>query len=146
MPSIKLQFSAQNKIGSMLIRWRDWSDYSHVDTILPNGQLLGARGDGVKIRDSYEVSKKLILCIEATEEQEKIYYDTLYKQLGKPYDYLGVIGFISNRDWQEDDKWFCSELKMYCLNKAGIKILNFEYLNRITPPDMILSTQLKRCA
>lgn len=146
MGIIKLQFSAQNKIGSMLIRWRDWSDYSHVDTLLPDGSLLGARGDGIKIRDPYKISNKLILCIEVTEQQEKDYYAVLFEQLGKPYDYAGISGFIINRDWQEDDKWFCSELIMYCLMKANIKILNIEHLNRITPNHMILSTLLNRCA
>jgi uncharacterized protein YycO len=145
MPSIKLQFSAQNKIGSMLIRWRDWSDYSHVDTVLPDGSLLGARGDSVKIRAPYKTSKKLILCIEVTKQQEKDYYAALFDQLLKPYDYAGIFGFVANRDWQEDDKWFCSELVMYCLMKAGIKILNVEHLSRITSQHMILSTFLNRC-
>lgn len=146
MPNIKLQFSAQNKIGSMLIRWRDWSDYSHVDTVLSNGSLLGARGDGVKVRAPYKTSKKLIICIYVTEQQEKDYYTALFSQIGKKYDYAGIIGFVANRDWQEDNKWFCSELVMYCLMKAGIKILNVEHLNRITSQHMILSTLLNRCA
>lgn len=34
----------------------------------------------------------------------------LENQLGKPYDWTALLGFISRRKWQEDDSWFCSEL------------------------------------
>lgn len=34
----------------------------------------------------------------------------LKDQLGKPYDWTGVGGLGFNRNWQDDDKWYCSEL------------------------------------
>ena len=140
--SIKLQFSKSRGIGAELICWRDWSDYSHVDTVMPDGRLFGARGDGVKHREPYPVIRKLIIRIDVNEEQEKKYYEALLSQEGKPYDYFGLLGFVFNRDWQETDKWICSELKMWALLQADIHILRLETiktLNRISPQIMLYS-------
>jgi hypothetical protein len=37
MQKINLQFSKSRGVGAELICWRDWSDYSHVDTLMPDG-------------------------------------------------------------------------------------------------------------
>lgn len=39
---IKLLFSRRNHPGSWLIRAVSWSEWSHVEIILPDGRLLGA--------------------------------------------------------------------------------------------------------
>lgn len=34
----------------------------------------------------------------------------LHDQVGKAYDWTGVGGIGFHRNWQDDDKWYCSEL------------------------------------
>lgn len=33
----------------------------------------------------------------------------LSDQIGKKYDWTALLSWIVRRDWQEDDRWFCSE-------------------------------------
>jgi uncharacterized protein YycO len=137
MPQIKLQFSAQNTIFSQLIRWRDWSDYSHSEFVLSDGTLLGADIDGVKIRSPYQVKRKLVLSVDVTSEQHREIMATALSQVGKDYDFGGVAGFVTNRDWQDDSKWFCWELIAYCFMQAGVPLLRFDNLHRVSSSLML---------
>lgn len=137
---ITLQFSSQNKIGSKLIQWFTWSKYSHVDFVLPDGRLLGARGDGVKIREPYYVDKKLICTVDAPESV----LDYALSQKGKDYDYSALFGFILNRKIEDNSKWFCSELVAWAFRQAGVDLLNYSDEYRITPRDLLLSPLVKR--
>jgi uncharacterized protein YycO len=61
----------------------------------------------------------------------------LISQIGKRYDYEAYFGiafynmFDKDRNWQEEDKWFCSELAAACLVKGGVKFK--EHARVITP-------------
>ncbi len=132
---IVLQFSAQDKIGSRLICWWTWSQYSHVDFIMPSGRLLGARGDGVAIRDQYQTKIKRIVEVEASDAVLR----AALSQLGKPYDYTAMAGFITRRDWQEQDSWFCSELVAWAFEQAGKPLIRTDGLYKVSPRDLLLS-------
>lgn len=143
MKTIQLQFSTTKTIASRLIRWRDWSNYSHVDFVMPDGRLLGALPNGgVQIRDDHPVINKLILSIYVTDSQYEDIVSALVSQINKPYDYAGVVGLVFNRDWEEEDKWFCSEFIMYGFKHGGINLLRTNNLSRISPKDILLSPLL----
>ena len=143
---ITLQFSATNQIGSRLIRTLCWSWASHIDFVLPDGRLLGAlavqNGGGVqyhKMKPLVEYSRVERFEIDAPDSV----LDFAKSQVGKPYDWAGVIGWmVRNRNWEEDDKWFCSELAAFSFMKAGFPLLN-EVAYRITPRDLLISPLLK---
>ena len=41
-------------------------------------------------------------------------------QIGKPYDYTAIVGIVlQDRNWAEDDMWFCFELAAWALSKGG---------------------------
>lgn len=115
---------------------------SHVDVKMPSGKLLGARsdnvggGDGVLERpDPYEqVAKVAYFEIDVTDDRATTFYRFLYAQLGKRYDHLAIFAFIINRNWHDDDAWYCSELVAAALEAAGV-LTNRLYLtsNKITP-------------
>jgi uncharacterized protein YycO len=148
MGQIVMQFVGNNtSIGSKLIEWFSHSPYSHVDTVMPNGTLLGARSDkimgvppGVQIRPaSYVLAEHDLITrvvIPCTDAQQKKYYQFVTSQIGKPYDKTAIFAFVVNRDWTEDDAWFCSEL-----NSAGTMACGlFKHLsqphNKIDPGDL----------
>ena len=108
---------------------------------MPDGRLLGALSDGVKFRNP-DSDKYLILEVEVTEEQYDKIHLTAIKQLNKSYDWLGVFGFAFNRDWEETDKWFCFELVAYCFKEAGVNLLRYNNLSRISS-NLMLSPLLK---
>lgn len=120
--------------GSAIIRLGDtWAEDSHVDDIQPNGKWLGARlSGGVQARDPYPVSYAVRIDVWVPDEQA--YYDYLLAQVGKPYDILGVVGFIPREDWRQDNKWFCSELIAAALMHANPALRPlFSQASRISP-------------
>ena len=126
---------------------RGWP--SHVDNVLADGTLLGARSDsvggmppGVQIRPAnYEVwTKTQSIRLNATAAQETTWLNFLTAQIGKPYDKLAIAAFAVERDWREDDAWFCSELAAAALESCGWfpkPLANT--VNEITPRDLLLA-------
>jgi hypothetical protein len=66
-------------------------------------------------------------------------------QLGKPFDSTSLWDFLTDhfpgeRDWKNPDAWFCAELKIYALEKAGFftpRQLMWPK-NRVSPTDLLL--------
>jgi uncharacterized protein YycO len=137
---IILQFSTSTSIGSRLIDWFTWGNYSHVDIVLADGSWFGARSDGVKARAPYPVSKFMRMEVEAPDAVLAI----ALLQEGKPYDFMAILGFIFKRDWQNDSKWFCSELVAWAFQEGGMHLINAEHLNRVSPRDLMMSPLLKQ--
>ena len=54
-------------------------------------------------------------------------------KLGKPYDYTGILGLGINRDWQENDMWFCSEDVADTLKRSGLILSGLENVHHIFP-------------
>ena len=97
---IKLLFSTNNKIGSKLIRLGTWSKYSHCDVFTEDGSIIGAvpfkgvieYNPSVRFKSNYEI--RVIKDVDT----QKVYAH-LREQLGKPYDWAGVVSLPVHRDW-----------------------------------------------
>jgi uncharacterized protein YycO len=138
---ITLQFSRDEGWGSRIIRWFTWSDYSHVDFVLWDGTLLGARTDGgvqVRKRDYKKFAAVKKYQVEAPGDVIAF----ALSQVGKPYDRTGIVNFGLHRDWRAKDSWFCSELVAAAFESAGRPLLQGDY-RRITPRDLMLSPFLQ---
>lgn len=148
--AIVMQFSAQADFGAELIEWFGHGAFSHVDSVLEDGRLLGARSDvcagvppGVQIRPQHYAPFSRVLRVElpAPEGVVRAYYEFVLAQVGKPYDKLGIAGFVVGRDWRDLAAWFCSEL-----NGRGLEPDVSGYFayrlstpaNKLTPPDLVL--------
>ena len=143
---ITLQFSSTNELASRAIRFLTWSWASHVDFVLPDGKLFGALGveggGGVRFHSLREPKYYTrIERFEVVAPDEVLEY--ALSQAGKPYDWAGIFGYVArNRRWEDEDKWFCSELAAWAFQKAGKPLLN-ETSYRITPRDVLISPLLK---
>ena len=98
---------------------------THCDAVLPDGRLLGSRFvGGVQARsalyDAGDFTRELRVRIISTQAQEDAFYAFLNDQLDKPFDSLAIIAFITGRDWQAPDSWFCSELQAAALVATGL--------------------------
>lgn len=132
---VSVLFSKRVHPGSWLIRAATWSDWSHVDLILPDGRLLAAAAPhGVQYYSQEErlsiASAAAIMHFPCSEEQALKWAET---QVGKPYDWLGVAGIGLHRDWEEDDKWFCSEFAARALKEGGFAPYRSEVIRRLVP-------------
>lgn len=115
---------------------------SHVDLVLPDGRLLGARSDsvgdappGVRVRPAgYEDwSMRVLVELPATPKQAQKFYDFAMLQVGKRYDHLAIFAFALNRSWRDTEAWFCSDMLMACLEHAGLCPHLYLPTNKITP-------------
>lgn len=144
---IVMQFAGSSSLTSRLIQWFGHGQFAHVDTVMPDGTLVGARNDvmagypaGVQIRGAdyqkgYKLKKVAIPC---TDAQQKAYYEFVLDQVGKPYDSLAIAAFAAGADWSNRDAWFCSELNTAALQHCGwLKPLS-EPPNKIDPDSLLL--------
>lgn len=145
---IQLQFVRQADIESSAIAWFTQGELSHVDAVMPDGSLLGARSDrvggepsGVYIRpcDYANFALRIGFTIKATKVQEAKFYAFLKSQIGKPYDKTAIWGFVIGRDWRDKDSWICSELQAAALEAAGIVPPLYLAANKITPTALALT-------
>lgn len=146
---IQLQFLGGDSLSSRAIGWFSAGHLSHVDAVLPDGRLLGARSDkvgdtppGVRIRPgTYAASckRKAVFNLTASTTQTQAFYDFLQRQVGKEYDYEAILGFVFARDWRETDSWICSELIAAALEKSGVCPALYLAANKIAPVPLALT-------
>lgn len=133
---ITYHFHISNKPISRIIRL--YSKYSHVSiefmghvyeaVMLDNKGRRGVIKTPVELWDNRSVVESETVAISYPE----IVHDWLEKQLGKDYDYLGVLSFVWRFLPHNIGAWFCSELAMVSLAKAkGI----LKYNQKQTPED-----------
>ena len=137
-----LRFSANHLPLSWAIRARTWSKYSHVDFVIDKekGLYLGAIPlYGVSIHTSNQ-SVEDFFKLEVTEEQHNEILERAKREIGKPYDYWGLFGFALHRNWQENDKWFCSEY-VAAMIQPTVKLFN-EEPQKISPRDLSIHGSL----
>jgi hypothetical protein len=142
---IRLRFVTANDPVSAGIRAAEYGFWaSHTEAVMPDGTLLGAHYDGgVQARpadyDKDQFSREMIVSIPAAPAMTDAFHSFLRAQLGKPYDVQAIIAFITERDWQQPDSWFCSELQAAALVHCGwfAAPLATEF-NHITPRDLLL--------
>lgn len=99
---------------------RHWSN--HVDLLTDDGEMISALPGGVRklsvagiirVRDE-------VVSVPCTDEQRATALAFAAGQIGKPYDYLGVLRFPLRPRWNDPRRWFCSELTTAALVHAGI--------------------------
>lgn len=154
---IKLLFSANKTIVSRTIRIATWSKYSHVDFILSNDIpdllrhniyrypgfykfpiVLGAVvGKGVSLREMSQVLESSTQYAIAKVDVSDKAIDYAISQLGKKYDYSAILGFPTRSDIENQNKWFCSELVAWAIERSGTDLFN-EPISRITPRDLAI--------
>lgn len=107
--------------ASLAIKARQHGGWTtHVDCMLSDGLLLGARSDsvggkppGVQIRPPgyIAVQRAEIVTLACDDDQAARWNAFLLAQLGKPYDLVDLLAdFVGGRNWRNPNAWWCSEL------------------------------------
>ena len=110
---------------------------SHVEFLI-DGKTIGARSDGgVQVRDINHYTTDYRFKADCTDEQ----YDTavafLMAQVGKPYDFLDILGIMADRDWHDPNRWICSELWAAVMEAGGIIKKLESAIQHVTPQDTL---------
>lgn len=118
-------YKGRGKFFDKIIRWWTGGPYSHVEIVI-DGTAYSADAWNNVVRaksvnefnrdnwDRFEVvgqnrQERLNMCIR------------LCKQLGKQYDWLGILGFAFG-GVQDPDRWYCSELCAWLLGIEGSRM------------------------
>lgn len=137
-------YSANRTIGSRGIQLGTRCGYSHVDVVLPDSRLFGATWkygvDYQPVRTDY--TRRLM--VEYDVDQRAL--DVMFAERGKVYDWRGALGIGFDRDWQDDESWFCDELIEYGCLMVGQPLLHHGVIKpwRITQRDLLLSHRIIR--
>lgn len=135
-------------LTSKAIEIKTWSDISHTSAFLPGGEeVIEAWGKGVVRRPWREGHTKgtridLLEC-RCSGEQAQAFYIFLYDQIGKGYDFRGIMGFALSSEIQNKDRWFCSELIFAAALHAGVELLSRVPAHKVSPGLLHYSPALK---
>lgn len=147
---IRLQFVLGSGVSSRLIAWygNGYGGYSHVDGILKDDRLLGARSDvvggqpaGVHIRPpGYEKwAKRTIVTLDSTDQEYDDWEASLRAKISTAYDKSSIVGFITGKQEHTAGHWICSALQVNA--QQHIKRLPFPLpvpAHQITPNSLLL--------
>ena len=131
-----------NSLGSALIRaaqgWRSWS---HTADLLPDlrttVECLALDG-GVVTRTLHDLHARsgdwIALAWQCDADKAAETDRWLRQQEGKGYDWGGAVGtaWAQMRDWQDPERWYCSELSAMRAHLAGALPLS-PYIRGVMP-------------
>lgn len=143
---IQIQIVTANDAISAAIRFstRSWASHAEFfDT--GTGLTLGAKQDGVKQRLMSQMHYSRIERYTAPGIEQAFAW--AMKQIGKSYDFSAIFGIALNRNWRDQNKWFCSELIAAAFEQVSKPLLNPSAdVWRITPRDLLLSQEIAPCS
>lgn len=108
---MRLLFCRGHGFMAALIRWQTWGRYSHVAIEIAGWVYEAVPFKGVRKTPAAKFNWDHVDIFVADGYHEEYTLAFLESQLGKPYDYLGVMRFLPR--WKEgifSERWFCSEL------------------------------------
>lgn len=145
-----LQFSTEPSIGSAIIRWGTHCPYSHVDGVMPDGNLLGCRlglltaePPGVQIRPpnytTFSATQRMAFPVDATK-----CFDIAKTYIGDSYSWEEDVGYVIPWFWKHiGHKAFnCSSFWHHVMKQAGLAVFDApEY--SVSPRDLLYSPLAK---
>lgn len=142
--SVQLIFTKQENLGSWAIRAATMSPWSHVvvpyndwvvEATWRNGVHTSLMREVIRGSDAYAFGE-----IETPLTQSQVFHACM-SQCGKDYDKGAVFGMPFGRDWQDDNKWFCSELTEWGFLVNGAPNFAPDKMHRVTPRDLWMLTR-----
>lgn len=137
---------------SRIIRARTWSQYSHCSYIAPSFNLEieawrgGVTAVTVPFTNHTPGTRVDLFEFLDTDGVDQAMTHFLRQQVGKPYDFPGIIGFVTRRAQgmaKFQDRWFCSELVFAAAQHARKDLLARVPAWKVTPAMIAYSPILR---
>jgi len=147
-------------LGSKLIRyWQFGFPYTHIFYIIDenpfsnNPEIIEAwhqpilKGGGVyrcKLSQNHTIGTEYtIFSVEVSYSQKQKIEEFLKKQIGKKYDFIGLLAFpFRMKKLAKNKRWFCSELIFAAFLFAGVELLKYTEPQEVSPRLLLKSTRL----
>ena len=134
--TIHARFIAEPNPASWIVRKFCWSAISHIEFVLPGEGYLGARlRGGVEVRpfNYCKTSFEAFAHIPCDDETTARILQFARDQIGRPYDWLNILGITFHEDWFHKRAEICSRFFFVACRQAGLNLLNIQNTNRVTP-------------
>lgn len=113
MEHVKVIFGRGNAVISDIILFisrSDWSHVAYIDEV--SGYIIEAAGGIGVIASTYDNFKSRYprhLIAEIPVRDAKLFRDTMISLIGADYDFRAILGILLRKDWNDNNKWMCSE-------------------------------------
>lgn len=119
--SLAVVFSRDHTPGSIALRAALWSQWSHCSILTSESTIIEATPFyGVRERPLANLLEQsthsAIVRIPCSDPEKAIVFAR--SQIGKPYDWYGILGLGFRRHWASEASWFCSEFVAGALNQV----------------------------
>lgn len=143
--TVRVVFSRNHKIGSLILRTFLWSGWSHCAIVDGDEVIEAVAGVGVRVRplESLIAQSSKLEVLDFPARNPAAVIAAARRQIGAPYDWGGVLGLGFRRRWHDHDAWFCSELVAAAFADAGEPVARVDAW-RITPRDLYLPVRCQR--
>lgn len=126
---------------SPIIRMVTRGRWSHIALMSDASHVLEAVGAHGVVETSLEdlikrSSEYCIVRIPVPDGTHAKLVEVGRTQLGKDYDWWGIVGLSINRDWQDESDWWCSEYFAWMFDKVGVPLIRATAVHSVTPEDL----------
>lgn len=134
-----------NSPVSRVIRYMTRGTYSHVALVYGDEAIEssgGSRPRGVRLVPTAAVVRRPNCVLRRIPHpRPRAVFNAARTQLGKPYDYLYLLGWIFRRKWQDPRMWVCHELIVWAAAQAGRPIIDMERIKWLTVDHLYLISE-----
>lgn len=139
-----IRFSRGVGLAGAVVRAYTNSRFAHVGFLLEDGYVLDATPQyGVAIRRQSVLPGDALFEVSVSAETMTEAMTWAQAQIGRPYDWRGILGLGLHRDWHDDGQWWCSELVLGAFETTAEPLLHTGFVTRVTPRDLLFSTRLR---
>ncbi len=141
---LRLRFvTTKNNWLSNLIRWETNGTVSHVESVLPSGDIIGAYLDGVKQTPGdadLGYTGQIFVDVLAPQESIDKWVAYLKSRCGRKYDFLAALGFMLHMNIRTPGAFICSMDATLALRASGtFKRPLSEPAHRVSPRDLLFA-------
>lgn len=122
---MQIAFVAADNLGGIAIRAFEGGQASHCGLLIGGDDVIDAtfrHGVALRRREQFERRRRIVEVIDVPLPDERAAVMFALEQVGKPYDWTAIVGFMGLRDWSSDRRWYCSELCASALIAGGLTI------------------------
>lgn len=135
---MKVIFTSSRLPLALMIRGMTGCKYHHCGIIDGNRVIEASIFHGVRAV-SLETFKHRgeYVVVDIPLKDENAAREFLINQEGKGYDWTGALSYPFRKNWQNKDKWYCSELVAAVAKEGGTPIVR-EGVKTVTPRDIYI--------
>lgn len=134
--SVDVVFTRSHSIGAIAIRAVTWSSWSHCALVLADGSsaIEAVWPEGVRYTTVEKIRARATQFerVRVAVPSPAACWLFASRQVGRPYDVMGVVGLGLRREWQDESSWWCSEHVAASISEGG-RVLFSRHAHRVTP-------------